>query len=974
MKKQSKHLRESRYQRGTSKSHGKHRKNDLPTESRPIAQVPSKSYIGMALKNIGRRTHPGDSSDGPSSDSSSSDSSDESDPSSSSDDESHTSQDLSSARSRRRASKRPRSRAHSKKRKHDKTKSRRSGHSKAIKPNEYDGAADARAYHRFIKESSAYIEDSGISRKRQCFALSYFLTDKAYDFYQQKVSMTEEKWTLEEFYTELFNFCFPINYRMQMRKKLNHTFQKDKTVNQYAFELEEIYNMIGGYSQQDKVIKLWNGFRRSIQAALWNDKLNPEISSWRKVLAAAEIIEIAESINGPSKEGKTDLYSGSYLPSNRWRKYQENSQNDSKETSLEESSDDALEDQFISSSTRKDLNPRYPSRDSRSQSSRGREGHPRFGSTPHREFIKKEPVNYGLPDREKATQLAEGRCFGCNEIGHLARNCPEGNSVKHTGNKSPGVSNFNMEFIEEDSSFDSNPDDVLNSLPLGHITFENWEESDSSLSPELRQPSRPSWMRLNELKPQKQMGDAPTLQNMEQHDSQNISDSETSEFSGRENVLAIILDMFDQELDKDVDQSPELQSVPNIDSDSESNAAPEGGSYVNSHPLLANLETKSSKTGSASLDPGINCDLETTSDSGSSLGDQSGYDHGKLEDILAWKVQQVLTRCQPFPDDEIEGLPMESLNGKPRFEVTRGEESPDNNMYTISDHARGRFASIHVARLRDNTFSIGKWYAEICAKQEGDDRPSVVRNWMQRRQYHETIMGAVREQYTADILEMAFASEDNDINCMDKRFDVEIDCHDITHLVIYDRFRRVVTSLPQEYVENPNFDLVNWYEVRLARLELDQFNFTEEKIQDIATDELGPPRIRDMINKTSYSCIDDFESGNLEVNAAHVARDDKYPAVQRNAASVKDKTRILPKPVTLTVKIDGHPARALIDSGSLGDFMSTNLADQLNVKREELEAPLGLQLGFKDHARRSTFEHDVSSSTKILMKNVSLTS
>jgi hypothetical protein len=128
------------------------------------------------------------------------------------------------------------------------------GHSKAIKPNEYNGAPDARAYHRFMKESSAYIEDSGISRKRQCFALSYYLTDKAYDFYQQKVSMTEEKWTLEEFYTELFNFCFPINYRTQMRKKLDHLFQKEKSVNEYAFELEEIFNMIGGFPNGTRLL------------------------------------------------------------------------------------------------------------------------------------------------------------------------------------------------------------------------------------------------------------------------------------------------------------------------------------------------------------------------------------------------------------------------------------------------------------------------------------------------------------------------------------------------------------------------------------------------------------------------------------------------------------------------------------------------------------------------------------------------
>jgi hypothetical protein len=42
--------------------------------------------------------------------------------------------------------------------------------------------------------------------------------------------------------------------------------------------------------------------------------------------------------------------------------------------------------------------------------------------------------------------------------------------------------------------------------------------------------------------------------------------------------------------------------------------------------------------------------------------------------------------------------------------------------------------------------------------------------------------------------------------------------------------------------------------------------------------------------------------------------------------------------------INGHPARALLDSGSLGDFMSSTLADQLNVQRSTLDLPLALQL------------------------------
>ena len=62
----------------------------------------------------------------------------------------------------------------------------------------------------------------------------------------------------------------------------------------------------------------------------------------------------------------------------------------------------------------------------------------------------------------------------------------------------------------------------------------------------------------------------------------------------------------------------------------------------------------------------------------------------------------------------------------------------------------------------------------------------------------------------------------------------------------------------------------------------------------------------------------------------------KYPFLQRNSAQVKGNIRILPKPIVVRVAINGHPVRALLDSGSLGDFLSSILTD----KKEALEFPL----------------------------------
>jgi hypothetical protein len=56
---------------------------------------------------------------------------------------------------------------------------------------------------------------------------------------------------------------------------------------------------------------------------------------------------------------------------------------------------------------------------------------------------------------------------------------------------------------------------------------------------------------------------------------------------------------------------------------------------------------------------------------------------------------------------------------------------------------------------------------------------------------------------------------------------------------------------------------------------------------------------------------------------------------------------MVPKPVVIVIHINRHPARALLDSGSLGDFMSTSLADQLKVCKVALKKPLPLQLAVK---------------------------
>ncbi|KAJ3510780.1 hypothetical protein NLJ89_g4475 [Agrocybe chaxingu] len=199
----------------------------LPATARPVAQIPAKSYLGVALDKLDRESSK--KSKGkyhqqgkPSSSESSSDSGDSettshhggttptpsgSDSSASSDSQSDRSP-ISSTRSRKsdRHQRRHRSHHRSRKNRHV-TKSRRRSRSsrsrrtyKAFKPRMYDGTPDYRVYNRFLREGSAYVQDLDLEPERYAYALSCFMKDRAYDFYIQKVSMNEEEWSLPEFF------------------------------------------------------------------------------------------------------------------------------------------------------------------------------------------------------------------------------------------------------------------------------------------------------------------------------------------------------------------------------------------------------------------------------------------------------------------------------------------------------------------------------------------------------------------------------------------------------------------------------------------------------------------------------------------------------------------------------------------------------------------------------------------------------
>jgi hypothetical protein len=440
--------------------------------SRPAAQIVPESSLGVALGNVARLVEDPEDPDDPSGSSSDYESS-----------YSRSNRSRSSSRSRRHRRSRSSKKGSRKRSRRSSRKSRTSTRSsiKPIPPKDYNGAADSRAYHRFVMEGEAYLRDGKVPRARHIRILAYYLEGKAYNFYMQKVASDDPKnWDLHKFFTELFNYCFPVDYRQRMRIKLEDFHQRqNQPVSEFVFELQELFSMVGAIPAEMKVIKLWYGLNTRMQKALWRDGLHPDSSTWDEVITKAEVVEIADNV-----VNRREFRDGPRPQSQKgWRS--NNSENDRKrnpDPTLRSITYDQRNNGSGShgkEQPRQAAQPRQTSAQSagkngNSSSSFKSKGTWKKGGTP------KKSVKFAdLSEQEMAQLRAEGRCFLCKDVGHLSRNCPRKNTMSGNGNnKPPGVPSYSMSMEMSLLEDDNDTNNVLKSMPVGSVNVMSAEEPE----------------------------------------------------------------------------------------------------------------------------------------------------------------------------------------------------------------------------------------------------------------------------------------------------------------------------------------------------------------------------------------------------------------------------------------------------------------------------------------------------------------
>ncbi|TDL28990.1 hypothetical protein BD410DRAFT_698689, partial [Rickenella mellea] len=132
---------------------------------------------------------------------------------------------------------------------------------KAEPPFVYNGKPDYDDYQKWVYEAMQYMKQGHVRPKHRVSRLKKYLSDRAANFFMTEVAVNASNtaWTLPMFLRELFNYCFPPNFRNVRRHRFNECAQRGRTVRDYLRDLQDIANSVGDVSPRQLVIRFWDG-------------------------------------------------------------------------------------------------------------------------------------------------------------------------------------------------------------------------------------------------------------------------------------------------------------------------------------------------------------------------------------------------------------------------------------------------------------------------------------------------------------------------------------------------------------------------------------------------------------------------------------------------------------------------------------------------------------------------------------------
>jgi Holliday junction resolvase RusA-like endonuclease len=265
----------------------------------------------------------------------------------------------------------------------------------------------------------------------------------------------------------------------------------------------------------------------------------------------------------------------------------------------------------------------------------------------------------------------------------------------------------------------------------------------------------------------------------------------------------------------------------------------------------------------------------------------------------------------------------------------------DNEEVTIWDFVNGGERTFARAELEDPNFSI----ADIFKKPEPNRTPTSVREggYPDAENYLRWDWPAIKWLYRRLSRQLEFADGNNAPDGVKEEDRIDVQPTMFGYSVQLDESDIVYNLTHEEVLDehfSPEWIIDHMLTARHVPSEDRGDRFTDKRFSNYVTLMLGMTTIPGSQTKIKR-----------RGNKKRILDPEGATAIERTTMRIKDKARRFPDPIIIQIKINGQPMRALLDTRSMADFLSTTVADQLQLTRETYEKPIAVQLAV--HGSRS---------------------
>ncbi|KAJ3474054.1 hypothetical protein NLI96_g12674 [Meripilus lineatus] len=274
----------------------------------------------------------------------------------------------------------------------------------------WKGLPDLEVFDQWVYEVDNWQKLNGLTDKYALRLVKGFMAGPAAKFFMKHVATDIRHWTMKLLYDALFNYCFPLDFKEELRENLENATQGTAKIRDFVRDLETLAERFEDVTDIQIVKIFWKGMHQYLRLYLIKKGYTPETTKLSKLVKHASRRERAQEV----KEKEEREFRGK-RPGRGWGRFKNRTNGPENVKQAEQTTAKHETTPKPTNSAKKPENSPKGNQEN-SQNRKGKDS-PRERKNP-------------LSREERDRLRAEGRCFNCRDVGHESRNCPKRKTAK----------------------------------------------------------------------------------------------------------------------------------------------------------------------------------------------------------------------------------------------------------------------------------------------------------------------------------------------------------------------------------------------------------------------------------------------------------------------------------------------------------------------------------------------------------------